>query len=123
MIDHVGIRVSDIKKSETFYEKALAPLGYKNLGEHDGAIGFAPQTVDDAGSFWIVDELPLTVNAHISFRVNDEKFVQDFYDAAMAAGGKDNGKPGSRPEYREGYYASFVLDPDGNNIEATFYKG
>mgnify|MGYP001579186210 CR=1 FL=1 len=123
MIDHVSIRVKDLKKSAAFYEKALGTIGYKKLGEFDGAVGFAVSCPDDnSGSVWLIQESkgdPLTQNIHVAFGVPDVEIVKKFYAAALAAGGRDNGAPGKCPEYGEHYYGAFVLDPDGNNIEAT----
>lgn len=124
MIDHVTIKVSDLETSAAWYEKALAPLGYKRFeGDFDGAAGFGKDhPEDDSGHLWMFDEGNLTkiTEVHIAFAAKDEEQVQAFYDAAIAAGGKDNGAPGKRP-YGDHYYGAFVLDPDGNNIEATCY--
>mgnify|MGYP002626502350 CR=1 FL=1 len=120
MIDHITIRVSDLKNSKDFYEKAFSPLGFKvSFGEE--------------GIFWAFDsgngtlfeiaqyegKTPLTP-VHVAFRVKDTEKVQEFHRAALGAGAKDNGAPGPRPQYTENYYACFVLDPDGHNIEAMF---
>jgi|SRR3989338_620235 len=125
MIDHVSIRVRDLKKSVAFYEAALGAIEYKKLGEVDGAVGFAAlSTDDDSGSVWLIQEGkedPLTQNIHVAFGVPDVETVKKFYAAAMAAGGRDNGAPGLCPEYGPEYYGGFVFDPDGNNIEATCY--
>ncbi len=123
MIDHISIRVRDLKKSVAFYEAALGAIGYKKLGEFDGAVGFAVEsTDDDSGCVWLIQEGkddPLTQNIHVAFGVKDVETVKKFYDAAMAAGGRDHGAPGTCPEYGERYYGGFVLDPDGNTIEAV----
>lgn len=125
MIDHVSIRVSDLKKSAEFYEKALGSIGYKKLGEFDGAIGFAKEGPEDSsGSVWLIQEGkddPLTKNIHVAFGVPDIETVKKFHTVAITAGGRDNGTPGKCPEYGEKYYGGFVLDLDGNNIEATTY--
>ncbi len=125
MIDHISIRVRDLKKSVAFYEATLGAIGYKKLGEFDGAVGFAVEsTDDDSGSVWLIQEGkddPITKNIHVGFGVKSIEMVRKFYDAAIAAGGRDNGAPGKYPEYGEQYYGGFVLDPDGNNIEATTY--
>lgn len=124
MIDHVSIRVRDLKKSAAFYEAALGAIGYKKLeGEFDGAVGFAVEGPDDkSGSVWLVQEGrddPLTQNIHVAFGVPDVETVKKFYAVALAAGGRDNGAPAKCLEYGEQYYGGFVFDPDGNNIEAV----
>ena len=125
MIDHVSIRVRDLEKSAEFYEKTLAAIGYKKVGDYGDAVGFAAEhKEDDSGSIWLVQtgkDDPLSQNVHVGFGVKDIETVKKFYHAAMAAGGRDNGAPGLCPEYGERYYGAFVLDPDGNNIEATCY--
>lgn len=125
MIDHISIHVSDLEKSAVFYEKALGAIGYKRLvGDFGDTVGFAisgPQ--DKSGSVWLSQEGPedpLT-HIHVAFAVPDIESVKKFYDAAMVAGGRDNGAPGKCPEYGPEYYGGFVFDPDGNNIEATTY--
>jgi len=123
MIDHMSIAVSDFQKSKQFYTKALAPIGYSLLMEvtkeqsshHDAAAFGEPPKPD----FWIAavaSNAPPPV--HVAFAVASRAQVHDFYAAAMAAGGSDNGAPGLRP-YQPNYYAAFVRDPDGHNIEAV----
>jgi catechol 2,3-dioxygenase-like lactoylglutathione lyase family enzyme len=122
MIDHITIRVSDMKKSEDFYARTLAPLGYKSIGEHDGAIAFAPDGDVNKGSIWITPEEGYVTNGmHVGFYVEREDVVQKFYKEALAVGGKSDGAPGLRTEYGGNYYAAFILDPDGNSIEAATY--
>lgn len=123
MIDHISIRVSNLRKSTEFYKKALGAIGYKKLDEDfDGAVAFVFDDLEKTpGNIWIIqsnESDPPTKNVHIAFRVKNEEIVKKFYDAAMSAGGKDNGKPGRCPEYSDTYYGGFVLDLDGNNIEA-----
>jgi catechol 2,3-dioxygenase-like lactoylglutathione lyase family enzyme len=119
MIDHIGIAVTDLEKSITFYEKALAPLGYTLLMKFPGqAAGFGIAPKPD---FWI-GQAPTAHPAHIAFRADGRAKVREFYTAAMAAGGVDNGGPGTRPMYHEHYYGAFVKDPDGNNIEAVCHE-
>ena len=122
MIDHTGLKVSDPKKSRTFYDKALAPLGYKMMVEipkeyTEGAVvlGYGVDRPD----FWVAQGTPNKPVIHIAFRADNRKQVDEFYKAAMAAGGKDSGAPGPRPHYHKDYYGAFVLDPDGHNIEAV----
>ena len=126
MIDHTGFNVSNLALSREFNLKALAPLGYGIGLELEGAVGFGAQrnTGDDpGGDFWIGAGEPQTPRVHMAFRAASEEQVQEFYRAAIEAGGKDNGPPGERPHYHPGYYAAFVLDPDGHNIEAVFHRG
>ena len=131
MIDHIGMPVSDLARATEFYAKALAPLGYGIVMEvsaaetgHGGAVGFgAPGKEEDfqsgKPSFWIGEGEPLAGQIHVAFLAPSRPAVDAFYRAALAAGGKDNGKPGLRPHYHENYYAAFVLDLDGNNVEAV----
>ena len=124
MIDHTGFNVSDLALSREFYLKALAPLGYDIGLEFEGAVGFGTQRNagdDPGGDFWIGAGEPQTPRVHLAFRAASEQQVQEFYRAALEAGGTDNGQPDLRPHYHEGYYAAFVLDPDGHNIEAVFH--
>ena len=115
MIDHIKLFVRDVERSETFYERALQPLGYRVMFKP------APAVVGmgrDWPDFWIAAiEDPTT--AHVAFRADSRQLVDAFHEAALAAGGRDNGAPGLRPQYHEHYYGGFILDPDGNNIEAV----
>jgi catechol 2,3-dioxygenase-like lactoylglutathione lyase family enzyme len=122
MFDHVGITVSDYAKSFSFYEKTLASLGIRYLfGEEGAYAGFGATRP----MFWmsICDAIHLaSTSTHIAFVCETRAEVDAFYAAAMAAGGRDNGAPGPRPQYDEHYYGAFVLDFDGNNIEAVCRK-
>jgi catechol 2,3-dioxygenase-like lactoylglutathione lyase family enzyme len=117
MIAHTGIPVSDYKGSKAFYKKALAPLGYKNNMEYGEAGGFNDGKNTD---FWI-SKSDTVAKTHVAFEAKNKDEVEGFYKAALAAGAKDNGGPGYRKEYWPGYYAAFVYDPDGHNIEAVWY--
>jgi catechol 2,3-dioxygenase-like lactoylglutathione lyase family enzyme len=131
MIDHLGLDVSDLARSTEFYLKALAPLGYGIVLEvsaaetgHGAAVGFgAPGSPEDfqsgKPSFWIGEGKQPSAPVHVAFVAPSREAVDVFYRAALEAGGKDNGPPGLRPQYHANYYAAFVLDPDGNNIEAV----
>lgn len=123
MIDHTGINISNFDKSKNFYTKALAPLGYQLLKEFDasvtGFISLAGFGIDGEPDFWITQGEVNTPRIHIAFRAETREMVQAFYTAALKAGGRDNGAPGLRPNYHPDYYAAFVLDPDGHNIEAV----
>jgi catechol 2,3-dioxygenase-like lactoylglutathione lyase family enzyme len=117
MIDHVKLWVSDIERSKAFYEQALAPVGYSVLFEFPGVAGLGRERPD----LWLAQgESPTT--AHLALRADDRSAVDAFHDAALAAGGTDNGTAGLRPEYHEHYYGAFVLDPDGNNLEAVCHE-
>jgi catechol 2,3-dioxygenase-like lactoylglutathione lyase family enzyme len=116
MIAHTSIGVSDYAKAKAFYSKALAPLGYDNNMEFDDAAGFNDGKNTD---FWIAKQ-DTVVPAHVAFEAASREQVESFHQAAVQAGGRDNGGPGYR-DYWPGYYAAFVFDPDGNNIEAVWY--
>jgi catechol 2,3-dioxygenase-like lactoylglutathione lyase family enzyme len=118
MLDHVGLNVADYASSRRFYEQALAPLGWRVVmgGDEWKGAGFG---TDDKPVFWIVEREPAGPGTHVAFRAADRGFVDAFFEAALAAGGADNGGPGIREHYHPGYYAAFVLDPDGNNVEAV----
>jgi catechol 2,3-dioxygenase-like lactoylglutathione lyase family enzyme len=122
MIDHTGLDMSDVAKSRRFYTEALAPLGYRVLMElpleiTGGAVVLG-MGVPPHPDLWLHQGTPQKPRLHIAFRAEDRGVVDAFYRAAMAAGGTDNGPPGPRPHYHQNYYGAFVLDPDGNNIEA-----
>jgi catechol 2,3-dioxygenase-like lactoylglutathione lyase family enzyme len=114
VIDHVGINVSDIDASKRFYAEALAPLGYELAMDYGQAVGFAKDRKPD---FWI-HTTGTPGQTHIAIESSDRATVDAFHQAAVAAGGTDNGAPGLR-EYHENYYGAYVLDPDGNNVEAV----
>jgi catechol 2,3-dioxygenase-like lactoylglutathione lyase family enzyme len=121
MLDHVVINVSDYERSREFYARALAPLGLSLQMEPEprrGGFG-----ADGKPWFWITDlREPTTENVHVAFAAPDRATVDAFYAAALAAGGADNGPPGIREIYHPTYYGAFVLDPDGNNIEAVCHR-
>jgi catechol 2,3-dioxygenase-like lactoylglutathione lyase family enzyme len=121
MIHHIDVAVSDLARSREFYAAALAPLGLTitiAFRNHAGRqlIGFGPLP-DPA--FWIREGDPVRGQLHIAFQANSRAAVDAFHAAALSAGGKDNGAPGCRTRYAEHWYAAFVLDPDGHNIEAV----
>jgi catechol 2,3-dioxygenase-like lactoylglutathione lyase family enzyme len=122
MLDHVGFSVSDYQSAKAFYLKALAPLGYAlvmEVGQSDNDAHAAGFGADNKPDFWIGGEGKLNHPVHVALAAKDRATVDAFYRAALAAGGKDNGAPGLRPHYHPNYYAAFVLDPDGHNIEAV----
>lgn len=122
MIDHIGFSVSNYARAKTFYEKALAPLGYVLVMEvqqddNDApAAGFGANGKPD---FWIGGEGGLNKPVHVAITAKDRATVDAFYQAAIAAGAEDNGAPGIRAHYHPNYYGAFVRDADGNNIEAV----
>jgi catechol 2,3-dioxygenase-like lactoylglutathione lyase family enzyme len=128
VIDHVGIRVSDLPASRRMYEAALAELGFLALSEGefegDAYVLFGRADSDDF-CLHTVGSKPgrdrVTTGAHIAFCASDARSVMRWHDAAVGNGGTDIGAPGVRPEYSGYYYAAFVLDPDGNNVEAVFH--
>ena len=116
MIAHTTLAVKNYRKSKAFYLKALKPLGYRNNMNFGESAGFNDGKNTD---LWITRERTV-VPTHLAFEAKSSAQVKAFYKAALAAGGKDNGKPGYR-DYSPGYYAAFVYDPDGHNIEAVWY--
>jgi catechol 2,3-dioxygenase-like lactoylglutathione lyase family enzyme len=122
MLDHAGFPVSDYERSKAFYTRALAPLGYglvMEVREHESAPPAAGFGVNDKPDFWIGGEGGLQRPIHIAIAAPNRATVDGFHREAIAAGDKDNGAPGLRPHYHPNYYAAFVLDPDGHNIEAV----
>jgi catechol 2,3-dioxygenase-like lactoylglutathione lyase family enzyme len=119
VIDHVTLGVSDLDRARTFYDQALAPLGMKRITRDDHE--FAGYGVPGKGYFWIGPAKEKPTGTHVAFAMADRATVHAFYEAALAAGGRDNGAPGLRPQYAPTYYGAFVLDPDGHNIEAVCY--
>jgi catechol 2,3-dioxygenase-like lactoylglutathione lyase family enzyme len=115
MLDHAAVNVTDLEAAKSFYSRALEPLGYSLMFEVGEFLGFG-----DAGSpnFGVVRRDPVG-GGHVAFRCEDRAGVDAFFAAATAAGGSDNGPPGLRPHYHESYYAAYVRDADGNNIEAV----
>lgn len=122
MIDHVSLGVTDIERSKAFYDAVLKPLGVARYYDYEGGLGYG--TAADEIQFWIGGPFdagrPVRASGgtHLAFRAANRKAVDDFHRAALAAGGKDDGKPGLRPIYHPNYYGAFVLDPDGHKIEA-----
>ena len=120
MLDHLGIRVSDLAKSKAFYEQALAPLGITVIMEVERAKALG---MGDQGKpfFWI-SERDTVAPVHVAFEAADRATVDAFHEASLAAGGKDNGGPGVREIYHPNYYGAFILDPDGHNVEAVRHQ-
>lgn len=125
MIDHMSLQVRDVARSIEFYAKALAPLGYVAKAHHGPTVGFGVDDGTPHSDFYVspaesgdgCDGLVCPVT-HLAFLAPSRQAVCAFYEAALAAGGRDNGRPGPRA-YHPGYWSAFVLDPDGNNVEAV----
>jgi catechol 2,3-dioxygenase-like lactoylglutathione lyase family enzyme len=122
MFDHVGLNVRDYARSRAFYEQALEPLGHGVVTAFDEwkAVGFGS---GGKPSFWVAEREPHGTGTHVAFVCADRATVDAFHAAAVAAGGEDNGAPGIREHYHATYYGAFVLDPDGNNVEAVCHRG
>jgi catechol 2,3-dioxygenase-like lactoylglutathione lyase family enzyme len=115
MLDHINLRVQDYPRALAFFRAALAPIGYDVIMEYPGAAGLG---ADGKPDFWIMQGEPPLHQAHVAFS-SDRSRIDAFYSAALAAGGSDNGGPGLRADYHPHYYAAFVRDPEGNNIEVV----
>jgi catechol 2,3-dioxygenase-like lactoylglutathione lyase family enzyme len=128
LLDHVTLVVSDYAKSKAFYEAALAPLGAVAVMEFGTSCGFGR---DGKPDFWVgqgptsfqsAEQLKVITPTHVAFAARSRTEVDAFYAAAIAAGGRDFGKPGVRPHYHPNYYGAFVLDPDGHDVEAVYHR-
>jgi catechol 2,3-dioxygenase-like lactoylglutathione lyase family enzyme len=118
MLDHISLRVQDFSRALSFYRTALAPIGYDVIMEYPGAVGLGAQGKPD---FWIMKtDQPLNPT-HVAF-VSERERIDAFHSAALAAGGSDNGPPGVRVDYHPHYYAAFIYDPEGNNIEVVCHE-
>jgi catechol 2,3-dioxygenase-like lactoylglutathione lyase family enzyme len=125
-IDHVTLRVRDLDASRAFYERALETFGIKVKdidGEDGPEVCIGPEGSEDLVLAGAGDGGEASVPVHVAFLAHDPDTVDAFHAAAVEAGGRDNGAPGRRPHYHERYYAAYVLDPDGNNIEAVCHTG
>jgi catechol 2,3-dioxygenase-like lactoylglutathione lyase family enzyme len=132
MLDHMTFRVADLVRSKTFYLAALAPLGYSVAAEFafedQAMVGLGIKS--DQGTkidTWLIAGpssygVPKTTGCHLAWRAPNRSAVDAFYQAAISAGGTDNGAPGLRPHYHPNYYGAFVIDPDGNNVEAVCHE-
>jgi catechol 2,3-dioxygenase-like lactoylglutathione lyase family enzyme len=117
MYDHIGLKVRDLDGAVRFYRAALEPLGHGLCSQDASCAGFGPP---DAPALWLYPDKDATRAAtHVAFRAADRSAVDRFHAAGIRAGGLDHGKPGLRTDYGPKYYAAFLLDPDGNNIEAV----
>ena len=118
VVDHVVFVVSDLDASRRFYQAALAPLGFHVVSEEEKCVGFGLKGADD---FAICRDGEPSTRAHVAFVAESREAVDAFFSAAMAHGGREKQAPGLRPEYHAGYYAAYVWDPDGNNVEAVHH--
>jgi len=121
VLDHVAVAVTDLERSRRFYAQALAPLGFTEQGPWSDARREIAFGRERAGDFAISAHYPSGGVVHVAFRAESREAVDAFHAAALAAGGRDNGAPGFRPEYADGYYGAFALDPDGHNVEAVWH--
>ncbi|WP_394836029.1 VOC family protein [Pendulispora rubella] len=120
MYDHIGLVVSDLDASVRFYTAALEPLGFVLCSNDASGAGFGPK---GEPALWLYPTAqPGGAKTHVAFRATARKAVDQFYAAGVKAGGRDHGKPGLRADYSPTYYAAFLLDPDGNNVEAVCLK-
>ena len=120
MFDHIGLKVKDLAAAVRFYRAALAPFGHVVCSQDDGSAGLGPE---GEPALWLyADKEARPSGTHLAFRTADRKAVDRFHAAGLDAGGKDNGKPGVRSDYAANYYAAFLIDPDGNNVEAVCLK-
>lgn len=123
MINHVSLFVSNLEKNKNFYKLILAPLGYRIVKDGGESVGFGIEDVEGKRDFWIKEKKNLGMAHHLScigFQATSKEMVDAFYKAGIEAGGKDNGAPEYCTNYHVGYYAAYVFDPDGNNIEAVY---
>ncbi|MDM3869995.1 VOC family protein [Porticoccus sp. W117] len=119
MIDHIGLTVTNLENSKAFFSQALEPLGIGLLMEVDGWVGYGAEGKPE---FWFGQQDLGQRPMHISFGASSRAQVDAFYQAALAAGGQDNGAPGIREHYHPSYYSAFVIGPDGHNIEAVCHE-
>jgi catechol 2,3-dioxygenase-like lactoylglutathione lyase family enzyme len=119
MFDHVGFGVTNLAESKAFYLKALQPLGVSVAMEGPYGVGMGQ---NNKPSLWLFETKEHPAQLHIAFKAQTRKQVDEFYRAAMSAGGKDNGPPGLRPHYHANYYGAFVIGPDGHNVEAVCHR-
>ena len=126
MIDHIGFAVSDMERAKAFYQSALKSLGigllFELTPEETGGDAHAGFGANGKAFFWIGTGKKPRGGTHVAFTAQTRSEVDAFYREAMGAGGRDNGAPGPRPYYHKNYYGAFVLDPDGNNVEAVCHK-
>ena len=116
MYDHIGLKVKDVGVSARFYQAALAPLGHVLASQDDSGAGFGPA---GAPALWLYRAEESGSGTHVAFAAPDRAAVDRFHADGLKAGGRDHGRPGLRADYGPTYYAAFLIDPDGNNVEAV----
>lgn len=116
-LGHIGLPVADINKAKVFYDALSPSIGLKQLADHDDFVGYGSE---DSYEFYIHTGKAGISGLHVCFEVDSKEAVQAFYNTGLVNGGTDNGAPGIREDYSPTYYAAFLIDPDGNNIEAVF---
>ncbi|HZR35881.1 MAG TPA: VOC family protein [Nevskia sp.] len=117
MYDHIGLKVKDVAASARFYSAALAGLGHVLASQDANGAGFGPK---GAPALWLYRDAKAYGGTHLAFRADSRAAVEKFHKEGLKAGGRENGKPGLREDYSPNYYAAFLLDPDGNNVEAVW---
>ncbi len=118
MYDHLGLKVQDLAASVAFYKAVLAPLGFELCSQDAGGAGFGPK---GAAALWLyAGRKGQNPGTHVAFKATSRAAVEGFHRAGLKAGGQENGKPGLRADYSPTYYAAFLIDPDGNNVEAVW---
>jgi catechol 2,3-dioxygenase-like lactoylglutathione lyase family enzyme len=119
MYDHIGLKVKDMEAAVNFYSAALAPLGHVVCNREKTYAGFGPK---DAPALWLhAWDGKAGPGTHVAFKAPDRASVDRFHKEGLKAGGRENGKPGLRTEYSPNYYGAFLIDPDGNNVEAVCF--
>ncbi|NPC69192.1 VOC family protein [Corallococcus exiguus] len=116
MFDHIGLRVKDLPRSIQFYQSVLVPLGYVLCHQDATSAGFGPK---GQPALWLYPASDARSTGHVAFRASERTAVDRFHAAGISAGGSDHGAPGIRTDYADNYYAAFLIDPDGNNVEAV----
>jgi catechol 2,3-dioxygenase-like lactoylglutathione lyase family enzyme len=125
-IDHITLSVGDLPRAQAFYTQALAPIGLELVGavsaEQTGTVAYAGFGIGRKGTLWLAAKGQQTPSSHLCFRAPSRAAVRAFHQAALDAGGTDHGAPGARTNYHPDYYAAFVLDPEGHNLEAVCFE-